>query len=291
MAEWKITPIDEFVQDLGNGNFKFIENNTTQDRNYTVTYTDDRGCTGQKTYKIPACDNCKDHWNITSIYTPETRATHTVSLKNGKGGIAFRVYHDGVEVNNLTENDFIITFSNQGATLNEIIKPAPTSEYIMNIDTNACGHRGEDLDVIISVKDKEGEFQGCEDIGRLCFTYGVKMEWTVEVEGLTNNLTDIGFIGYTSEPCAENKIEIGGGALPVAGGVVKGKLSFYEDMEIIWDDPANNPYDWDSNIPSGVKPLLVGRLAGTGIDDNPHRAHVVQIGNAQTPKYIKVKYQ
>ena len=228
-------------------------------------------------------DNCRAHWRVQTTTSPSNRAE--TSLTEGKGGIAFRIYHDDVEVNNLVKDDFIITFSNQGATLNNIIKPAPNAEYIMNIDTNACDHRGEDLDIIISVKDKEGEFQGCEDIGRIYLVYGVKTKWAIEFEGFPTNPNDIRFLGFANSDCSYQQVDnIGGGDARSLGYV-----EFYSDMYVdnSWNPETNHYRKGDPNIPRGV--IVVSSLAGTG-HDYPRNAYVSKVGNQTTNYYLKVKY-
>lgn len=53
MATWEITPT-EGVTNNNDGSFVFDKNeDLCSDRDYTITYTDDSGCTGTTTYTIP----------------------------------------------------------------------------------------------------------------------------------------------------------------------------------------------------------------------------------------------
>lgn len=55
MSEWLVSPTDGVV-DNGNGVFTFSANNYTWDKTYTITYTDDYGCSNSITYTVPACN-------------------------------------------------------------------------------------------------------------------------------------------------------------------------------------------------------------------------------------------
>jgi hypothetical protein len=53
MAEWSISPSDASINSSGVASFP--SNTGSVAKLYTVTYTDDNGCTGKTTYTVPAC--------------------------------------------------------------------------------------------------------------------------------------------------------------------------------------------------------------------------------------------
>ena len=54
MERWSINPGDASISN--NGVASFPANTGTTDKVYTVTYTDDEGCTASTTYTVPACE-------------------------------------------------------------------------------------------------------------------------------------------------------------------------------------------------------------------------------------------
>ena len=75
MVIWSITstnPNSGTVQDLGNGQFNFPTNSTSDNITYNVNYTDDNGCTAQTTYTVPFCPlpSCScDSFDVTRSIT------------------------------------------------------------------------------------------------------------------------------------------------------------------------------------------------------------------------------
>jgi hypothetical protein len=62
MANWNVTstnPNSGTVQDLGGGSFRFPQNSTTANIEYTVTYTDNAGNTSTSTYTVYSGSTCQ----------------------------------------------------------------------------------------------------------------------------------------------------------------------------------------------------------------------------------------
>lgn len=92
MVIWSVTstnPNSGTVQDLGNGQFNFPTNSTSDNITYNVNYTDDNGCTAQTTYTVPFCPvpSCScDSFDVTRSITMPASGDTTGAIGNWTDG-------------------------------------------------------------------------------------------------------------------------------------------------------------------------------------------------------------
>ena len=90
MATWNSTPS---VPHTG-GTFNFPQNTTNNDIVYTISYTDDNGCTASITYPVPSCD-CSvygfvdrgisvDSSSVTQIVAESLSSANTLTFSSSK---------------------------------------------------------------------------------------------------------------------------------------------------------------------------------------------------------------
>ena len=75
MVIWSVTstnPNSGTVQDLGNGQFNFPTNSTSDNITYNINYTDDNGCTAQTTYTIESGQECQCNCSYFDVSSSET---------------------------------------------------------------------------------------------------------------------------------------------------------------------------------------------------------------------------
>lgn len=80
MATWNSNPL---VPHTG-GTFNFPQNNTNDDIVYTITYTDDNGCTASTTYLVPSCGRYEIGYTLTST---NRRLSAQIKYINGSASI------------------------------------------------------------------------------------------------------------------------------------------------------------------------------------------------------------
>lgn len=75
MANWKVTPSNGVTG--SNGTFNFSENTSSNDIDYTISYTGDNGCTATTVYMVPACPACEYEVSVsTALCDDSTGNSH-----------------------------------------------------------------------------------------------------------------------------------------------------------------------------------------------------------------------
>lgn len=166
MAEWSIIPNDG-ASINSEGVATFQPNSGTTDREYTITYTDDNGCTGSTRYIVSACTGCQctcedlifDNSQISFGYN---EATREIPVSGSCGELTFQKNADWINVS--YANDRIIITANENAETDN-------REAVISVlqDGTECS------DKKISI-----EQQGKPKIPRLVFSPGTDVYYSFE---------------------------------------------------------------------------------------------------------------
>lgn len=291
MATWESNPS---VPHTG-GTFTFPENTGTTAKVYTITYTDDDGCTAQTTYTVqtgstcqpcPACDN----WEL-----KEWPGLAAGICLDGTGSFTFYVKLNGVEYYDLTNDNFeveLVGNNTDGFEVTSIDKIAPGSTpYILKYRTdNCCSKRGQTFSIKFKHKDENGCI--CDISGQIPCIFGETVDWTVTImhdnEDWTSRLggPNINLAYYTTNEICEKGIYTKDCALQRNTPTSTPYLVEYRDAEILGDVNQFKYYKFDSvshkivhkttgdEPPSNLRPFVVYGLSNFPFSYNPNNSYV-----------------